>query len=139
MYFLIISFTIAAVFLLHYELLYRLSALLPKLPIPHRVRTLAAVFGALFAHVLEIWIFAFVIYFMVTTPGYGSLEGNFGGSLMDCGYYSITNYTSLGFGDIVAHGHIRFLAGFEALAGLMLITWSASFIFIEMQRSWNKK
>ena len=139
MYTLIISSTIAVVFLLHYELLYRFSRLLPRLPTPYRLRILAAVFAALFAHVLEVWIFAFVIYYMVHNPGYGSLDGNFNGSLLDCSYFSITNYTSLGFGDIEPHGDLRFLAGFEALAGLMLITWSASFIYIEMQRFWNEE
>ena len=29
-------------------------------------------------------------------------------------------------------GDVRFLAGLEALTGLVLITWSASFLFIEM-------
>jgi len=137
MYIIINSITVAIAFLLHYELLYRLSNLIPKLPVPPRLRILVALFGALFAHVLEIWIFAFVYYFMITHPGYGELVGNFAGSLLDCSYYSFTTYTSLGFGDIEPHGHIRFLSGLEALTGLMLITWTASFLFIEMQRFWK--
>ena len=32
---------------------------------------------------------------------------------------------------------LRFLSGLEALAGLVLITWTASFLYYEMQRYWN--
>ncbi|NIQ12844.1 MAG: two pore domain potassium channel family protein, partial [Candidatus Dadabacteria bacterium] len=49
-------------------------------------------------------------------------------------------YTSLGMGDIYPLGRpIRFLTGLESLTGLVLITWTASFLFIEMQRFWNNK
>jgi len=139
MYILINIITIALAFLIHYELLYRMSLTIPKLPVPQRLKILFALFGALIAHVIEIWMFALVYYYMITHSGFGELVGNFTGTLLDCGYYSVTSYTSLGFGDIVPHGHIRFLTGFEALTGLMLITWTASFLFIEMQRFWSTK
>jgi len=139
MYFFINAVTVAIAFLIHYELLYRMSLIIPKLPIPSRLRILFALFGALLAHVVEIWTFAFVYYYMINNPEFGELVGNFSGTLLDCVYYSFTTYTSLGFGDIVPHGPIRFLTGFEALTGLMLITWTASFLFIEMQRFWSTK
>jgi hypothetical protein len=47
-------------------------------------------------------------------------------------------YTTVGYGDFVPTGAIRFLCGVEALAGFVLITWSASFMFIEMQRYWGR-
>ena len=34
-------------------------------------------------------------------------------------------------------GAIRFLAGTESLTGFLLITWSASFTCLEMQRFWK--
>jgi hypothetical protein len=43
----------------------------------------------------------------------------------------------VGFGDLVPHGAIRFMTGMEALTGLVMITWSASFTFLEMQRDWH--
>ena len=43
-------------------------------------------------------------------------------------------YTTVGFGDIAPLGPVRLLVGIEALAGLVLITWSASFTFLIMQR-----
>ena len=122
---------------IHYEMLYRLSVIIPKLRIRYRFRVLCGVFGALTAHVLEIWLFALGYYFMIHFERFGSLEGNFDGSLLDCSYFSFSTYTTLGFGDIQPLGNLRFLAGLEALTGLVLITWSASFLFIEMQKFWT--
>jgi hypothetical protein len=31
------------------------------------------------------------------------------------------------------------LTGIESLTGLVLITWTASFLFVEMQRFWDSK
>jgi hypothetical protein len=137
--FIVISMLVAAAVLIHFEALNQLTLLIPKLAIKHRLRVLAGVFGALLAHVIEIWLFAFGYYFMVHQAGFGSLEGHFNKSLMDCVYFSFVNYTSLGFGDIFPRGDIRFLAGIEALTGLVLITWTASFMFIEMQKLWKDK
>ena len=58
---------------------------------------------------------------------------------MDCAYFSFTIYTTLGFGDIVPHGNMRYLTGLESLTGLVLITWSASFLYYEMQRHWDRR
>jgi len=138
--FIINSALIATVVLLHYEVLYRLTRLIPRLTfLRPRLRIVAGVFGALMAHVLEVWLFAFAYYFMSKSDRFGTLEGNFNGSLMDSSYFSLTTYTSLGFGDIEPLGGIRFLAGLEALTGLVLITWTASFMFIEMQRFWVER
>lgn len=137
--FIVISMLVAVAVLIHFEALNQLTLLIPKLAIKHRLRVLAGVFGALLAHVIEIWLFAFGYYFMVHQGGFGSLEGHFDKSLMDCVYFSFVNYTSLGFGDIFPRGDIRFLAGIEALTGLVLITWTASFMFIEMQKLWKDK
>lgn len=97
---------------------------------------LIGVYGALFAHAVEIWLFALVYYQVHNHESWGQLTGNFDGSLMSCVYYSFTTYTTLGFGDIVPMGEIRYLTGIEALTGLVLITWSASFLYFEMQRQW---
>lgn len=135
--FIINSVLVASAVLVHYEMLYRLTRILPRLSfLKPRSRIVAAVFGALIAHVMEVWLFAFAYYFMVHNSAFGELRGNFDGSLMDCSYFSLTTYTSLGFGDVEPIGDVRFLAGLEALTGLVLITWTASFMFIEMQRFW---
>ena len=133
------SFLVAAVILIHFEALNQLSKLIPTLTIKPRLRVLFGVFGTLFAHIAEIWVFAFGYYFMIHEGSFGSLEGHFDKSLMDCSYFSFVSYTSLGFGDIVAKGNVRFTAGLEALTGLVLISWTASFMYIEMQKLWKDR
>lgn len=65
----------------------------------------------------------------------GDIVGNFEGGILDCVYFSFVNYTTLGYGDQTPEGHIRFLAGTESLVGLVLVAWSASFTYLEMQRT----
>lgn len=137
--FILNSVLVAVAVMIHFEALNWLTKIIPTLNIKPRPRVLFGVFGAIFAHVIEIWAFAFGYYFMIHQGGFGTLEGHFDKSLMDCSYYSFVSYTSLGFGDIIAKGDIRFLSGLEALTGLVLISWTASFMFIEMQKLWKDK
>lgn len=127
-----------AVFI-HYEFLRRLTALLPTLQMRYRLKILFGVLGALCAHTLEIWAFGLAYYLLHRREGWGSLGGNFDGSLADCGYFSFTVFSTLGFGDVVPLGDLRFLTGIESLTGLVLITWTASFLFVEMQKYWEPR
>ena len=137
--FLINCLVVAIAVTVHYEFLYRVTIYVPKMKIKHRFRIVFGVFGALIAHSIEIWIFAAVYYFMNSASNWGTLTGNFNGTLMDCGYFSFTVFTTLGFGDIEPNGNLRYLTGIESLTGLVLITWTASFLYFEMQRYWNTK
>ncbi|MDQ7005582.1 MAG: potassium channel family protein [Ghiorsea sp.] len=123
--------------MIHYECLYKLTVYLPKLKVKHRLRISFGVLGTLAAHVIEIYLFATSYYFMHHAHHWGELSGNFNGSFMDTVYFSFTTYTTLGFGDIEPLGKLRYLVGIEALVGLILITWSASFLYLEMQRYWK--
>lgn len=125
-----------AVFI-HYETLYTLASFLPKLTrIFPRYRVLLGVFAILIAHAIEIWVFALGYYISIALD-HGALYGmTTADRLSDCVYVSWIAYTTVGFGDVVASGDLRFLPGLEALTGFVLITWSASFLFIEMQKFW---
>lgn len=135
--FLVNALIVSLVVVIHYEFLHGLTRLLPRLPMVHRARITVGVLGALIAHAVEIWIFGLAFYVLTTQFGWGSLSGNFGGTIMDCVYFSFTVFSTLGFGDIFPEGPIRYLVGIEALTGLVLITWTASFLFYEMQRNWS--
>ena len=124
---------------IHYECLLRLNDWLPRLKVWSRFRMVIGVFGAQLAHAIEVWCFALVYYLMTRDGEWGSLSGQFDGSFMDCVYFSFTTYTTIGFGDITPMGHIKFLTGLQALTGLVLITWTASFLFLEMQKYWKNK
>tara|TARA_R110002072_G_scaffold199743_3_gene357486 strand:- start:23890 stop:24315 length:426 start_codon:yes stop_codon:yes gene_type:complete len=129
---------IALAVIIHYEFLYRITVLMPRLKIRHRFRIVLGVFLALTAHAAEVWVFAISFYLMNKSQNWGTLEGNFDGSLWDCAYFSFTTFTTLGFGDIQPMGDLRFLTGLESLTGLVLITWTASFLYLEMTRYWNE-
>ena len=130
---------IALTTLIHYEVLRLLNAGLSALDIPSRSKLLVVVFAAFFAHLLEMAVYGFALFGLIAYAGVGSLSGPDGASLTSCLYFSAETYTSLGFGDISPAGPIRLLAGVEALNGLVLIGWSASYLYISMERFWKEE
>ena len=131
--FLLISLTT----LLHYEVLRGMNAWLPALRIPNRTKLLAVIFAAFAAHLLEIGLYGAAMFVLVHYAELGNLSGSGGGAtLLNCIYFSAETYSTLGFGDLIPTGPVRLLAGIEALNGLLLIGWSASFVYIAMERFW---
>lgn len=106
----------------------------------HRDRPtiLVIMFMLLAAHVVEVWLFGGAFWWLLSHPGYGAVEGYPQVNLLDCIYFSAANYTTVGWGDLSATGHVRFLAGTEALVGFMMVTWSASFGYLIMARTWGQ-
>jgi len=122
--------------LFHYEVMSLTSRYLPQLGTPRRARIVALIFAMLLAHVVEVWLFGLTYWLLDRWPALGTLQGEFHEGALDFVYYSVTVFTTLGFGDIVPYGAVRILTGTEALIGLGLITWSASLAFLEMQHDW---
>ena len=122
--------------LFHYEVMSVTSRRLPSVRVPRRARIVGLILVMLAAHVVEVWIFGLTYWLLDRWPELGTLQGDFQEGALDFVYYSVTVFTTLGFGDIVPTGPVRVLTGAEALSGLGLITWSASLGFLEMQRDW---
>jgi len=122
---------------LHYEVLRWLSAGLPALGIRPRAKLVVVIIAAFLAHVAEIGLYALAIVVLVRVGGLGMLgdPARFGFDVAL--YFSAETFTSLGYGDVVPSGDMRLLAGAEALNGLLLIGWSASYAYIAMERFWN--
>lgn len=127
---------IALTTVIHYEALRLMYVRLPRLAIPNRTKVMAVIFGAFAAHALEIAVYGAALYLLVQYLGVGRLSGQLGFSFENCLYFSAETYTSLGFGDLTPTGSIRLLAGVEALNGLVLVGWTASFVYISMERFW---
>ena len=72
---------VTIVVIIYYEILYRLSIWIPRIRIRHRFRIVFGVFGGLVAHVVEIYVFAVVYYWMHQSAGWGYLQGNFNETL----------------------------------------------------------
>jgi len=125
--------------LLHYEGLSLLSHGLARLHGKARRHVLRGIFGVLLLHVLEIWVFGLALYaLLLIDPRFGQIHGIDLRSVFDYVYFSAVTYSTVGFGDVIPTGPLRFLVGTEALTGFVLITWSASFTYLEMQRYWKR-
>jgi hypothetical protein len=98
---------------------------------------LIGVLGTITAHFFEIFLFAVAYFFMTSSGNFGSLHGAFVHNLGDCTYYSMVVYPTLGFGDVTPIGDIKFLTGVETVLGPVLIGWTTSFLFLQMQRYWE--
>lgn len=90
-------------------------------------------------HIAEIWIFGVGLWAVLLLPDAGQIAGQGRHALLDSIYLSAVTFSTVGFGDLAPVGSIRFLLGTEALLGLMLITWTASFTFLEMERNWRER
>ncbi|HET8731314.1 MAG TPA: potassium channel family protein [Moraxellaceae bacterium] len=122
---------------LHYEALRLISdKLLPRLRLHPRHAMIYVMFGVFLAHTAEVWLFAACYDVMVST-GIGRFSGHMSGYYFDYLYFSVVCYTSLGFGDIFPFGGLRMITGVEALCGLLMIGWSASFTYLCMERMWK--
>ena len=119
---------------LHYELLVLASAAVRMLAGSRRAAVVLAVVLALVAHVIEVVAFGIGWLVLIRT---GVVELSIPSPTLDeIIYFSGSVYTSLGFGDIVPVSRGRFLVVLEAVTGLVLIAWTASFTFYQMREHW---
>lgn len=106
---------------------------------PGRRTVLYVVFWLLGLHIAEIWTFGMAYHFLLQWPETGRIAGLPSTHLFDHIYFSATVFTTVGFGDLSPVGPIRFMAGTEGLTGFLLIGWSASFTYLEMETLWRKR
>lgn len=102
-----------------------------------RHRILRLVFGLIGLHAVSMMLFGVGYWALLHVPDAGSIDGAHHATLFDAFYLSAMTYSTVGFGDLTPKGPIRWLAGAEALLGLMMVAWSASFAFMEMSRHWR--
>lgn len=124
--------------LTHYEGLIGLSKALETRVRHPRAKVFVSILALLLLHVVEIWIFGITLWGLLQWPASGALSGT-PPHVFDAVYFSAITYTTVGYGDLSPIGPIRFLAGTESLVGLVLITWSASFTYLEMERFWKPR
>lgn len=130
---------VGASVLMHYLCLLGISRAMPRMRIPNPLKILVGVVAAIGAHVLQVAMFASVYHELAQGSPYGgALTGAYDGSFADSLYFSFATYTTLGYGDIEPVGELRYLTGMEALTGFVMITWTASFLFLEMRRYWDR-
>ena len=77
-------------------------------------------------HVLEMAVWA-------TAFAAGNVLPDFETSL----YYSLTSYTTVGYGDVIPNVSWRLLGPIEAAVGILMLGWSTSIIIAAVQRIYN--
>lgn len=115
------------------------SGRMTSIPMQPHTRVLSIVTLLFITHLFQIALFAGGFWIAAVVFEVGTFEGAKMDTALDYLYFSAVIYTSLGIGDIVPKEHLRFLTGVEALNGLLLIAWSASFLFSTMNRLWDWK
>ncbi len=127
---------VAVTILVLYETLRLTSEHLAELPVPPRTRIIVVVLAAFVGHTVAVWVYVGAYWVLVLRLGLGAFSGVPVETFEDCLFVSVVAYTSLGYGDHAPLGHARLLTGVEALNGLLLIGWSASFTYLAMERYW---
>ncbi|WP_416395246.1 ion channel [Allohahella sp. A8] len=92
-----------------------------------------AVTAIVLAHTAEALLYAAGFWLAVHDVQIGDLVSSPAGkggplTFMDYFYFSLVNYTTLGRGDLMPDGHLRFMTAMEAFHGFLLITASGTFI-----------
>lgn len=137
---LVVAATVVLCNAVHFYSLRQLAHIFRDIPPPVKRPMLFVSFAIMVIHLIEVGIYGLALWFL-TKMGLGELSGMGMGSverIEDFFYFSVASYTSLGIGDIVPHGHLRIIVGIEALQGLILIAWSASFSYLVMERFWSR-
>ncbi len=129
-------FLIVVTVVLHYEALRLTADITPRLAIRPRARILVVIAVAFFAHSIEIALYGWAYWSAGNHLGLGAISGALEGTPVDYLYFSAATFTTLGVGDLVVSGPLRIVVGLESLNGLILITWSASFTYLSMERFW---
>jgi hypothetical protein len=132
-------FLLLATTVIHYEVLRLLTAALPVLRIRPRVQLVFVIIGAFGAHFIEILLYGVAYWVLATWFDIGSMGDPGPLPFTRCLYFSAETYTTLGYGDVLPHGDLRLLAGLEALNGMLLIGWTASYTFLSMEKFWGRE
>ncbi len=83
----------------------------------------------LFSHLFHVLLFSFIYFIEID-----NMQGSHDNAFADLIYYSISTYTTLGIGDIHFNGSARIVSGIQAIFGLIMIAWSASNIYLKIEK-----
>lgn len=103
----------------------------------YRISILIA--SAIIAHLVEIVLFQIAYVWLVPNDRHGTIVGPDNLDWTDLFYFSAATYTATGYGDLTPTGNLRLFSTVEALTGLIMIAWTASFAFLVMQRYWQER
>lgn len=130
----ILVFINSAIF---YEIIAFSLKVISRYHLRRRILMFILVATIFFAHTIIIWVYAGLYWVMVHTLQFESLGGIHVNDFWGYIYFSATTYSSLGIGDVVPTGVMRFITAVEVLNGLVLIGWSVSVTYFAVQKLWD--
>lgn len=109
----------------------------------HRIRVFVIVMAIFAVHTICVWLYG-ILYYVMEQFNFGYLiftvqNEKIARDFLDYIYFSASAYSALGLGDVVPQKATRFVASVEALNGLVLIAWSASYTYLSMQDFWDTR
>ena len=122
-------FSVAALGLWHLGGLLLLERLKPSGGHSHYLAVLTTFWGLLILHVSEIVWCAVMLRLALTISSTSAVIGGYGDSLAGLLYLAGVTFTTLGYTDQSVSGPIALVIMFQALGGIMLLTWSATFVY----------
>lgn len=82
----------------------------------------------LLLHLIEAGVWASFYYFSGTIASFETAA-----------YYSLTSYTTVGYGDVVLTGHWRLMGPIEASVGVLMMGWSTGIIVTVILKAYNSR
>lgn len=117
----------------HFGLLRYAHQSVAAMSLPDMIQFLLVLLAATIGQIVAAAIFGVAFWFS-QEAGLGGLKDTSPSDGMTIFYFSLVNLTTLGLGDVIPLGHLKFLAAMEAMTGFLLISCSASHIFQLMQK-----
>lgn len=122
---------------LHYEAIRRLDGFARRSV--HAYPTLLlAISGLILLHLAEIGGFALVFALAEGPLNLGDFTGAAPRAPLDWFYTAAEAYTSLGYSDAVPTGAMRLISSITPVSGILLLTWSGSFLF-SLVEDWRNR
>jgi hypothetical protein len=128
--------SLIAVLTAHYWTLWALAFITPTNDAGNHQRSLAMLLLLVSAHISHIVGYAVLLGVLIDLGGWGEFS-KVDANAVDLLYYSASAYTTLGFSDATPKGDLRLISVFEGLAGFMVLTWSATFVYSSFKATWR--
>lgn len=125
-----------ACILVHYEFLRLISGSAAHLAVAPRQRIVYVVAGTLFSHIIQILIFALLLWVLSVAVKQEVFGIGIPVSFQQSLYVSFESYASLGISASIPFGPLRIFSGVEGLSGLVVIGWTSAFTYWCMTQYW---
>lgn len=81
------------------------------------VALISVVYGIFFVLTVQVWAWAALYDFLQVVPDFASAL-----------YFSTVTFSTVGYGDVIAHSNWRILSALEGIDGFMMIGWSTAYL-----------